>query len=86
VTNGQITLNGITEAQLILILQQKDRLKQFGFNVQQCQQVLITVTPGQVGVPGYNNAILSWQNEDGLKEVHEVVAKLLHPHAPHTQS
>jgi hypothetical protein len=72
-TNGQITLNGISDANLILILQEKERLKSFNLNPQQLQQY--NAGPNMVA---YNTCVLTWTNDEGLKAVHEVVGKLLH--------
>ena len=83
-TNGQITLNGITDAQLILILKEKETLKGFGFEVHPLQRVAIVNTgPNRPQESGYNNAIFIWQNDAGLKEVMAVVGKLHHQQEHH---
>ena len=82
---GQIVLNGISEAQLIVILQEKEKLKKFGFAPNQLQP--LPIPPQQQGnpaVPAYNNAVLTWQNDDGLTAVRDVITILLHHHTPKT--
>ncbi len=74
--SGNVVVNGITDVELVKILEIKIRHEgKFTFNPQQLQ-------PNQVNVGGkvqsiYNNAVFAWQNEQGLAAVHEVLSYLL---------
>lgn len=72
---GNITLNGITDADLLTIIQTKMRHEgKFVFNPQQ-----LTAAPPQAGKPagGYNNAMFMWTTKEGLSVVNELVGALL---------
>jgi hypothetical protein len=67
---GNVTLHGITDAQLIKILKVKEKDKQVAFNPQSMQPVQSNAGSS------YNNVIISWQN-DGLKTVRDLLSELL---------
>jgi hypothetical protein len=74
---GSITLNGITDAQLIKILQVKEKNANFTFNPQQMQT-------GQINEGGqmksiYNNVVISWGAGEGLKTVRDLLNDLIGP-------
>jgi len=73
---GTVVVNGITDAELVKILEIKIRHEgHFTFNPQQLQPV-----PAQGGRPAtaaYNNAYFTWSTEQGLAAVHEIVGYLL---------
>lgn len=72
---GNLTLNGITEQQLIKILQFKVAHEgQFSFSPNSLQPF----SPAQ-NVTVYNNATFSWSGDPGLKAVLELVTSLLNP-------
>lgn len=72
---GNIVLNGISERQLVQILQFKLAHEgQFSFSPQALQQ--ISAPPPNVI---YNNAAFSWQNDEQLKLVLELVNSLVNP-------
>ena len=72
---GTITLNGITDKELVKILEIKIRHEgQFHFNPQQLQPV---PNRQQNQETVYNNAYFSWSAEPGLQAVHEVIGYLL---------
>jgi|SRR6516165_8621564 len=74
---GTITLNGVTDRELIQILESKMRNEgKFSFSPSALQ---IQNKPNQE--TAYNNAILVWTNEDGLKAVHEIIGVLLNKHS-----
>jgi hypothetical protein len=71
---GTIVVNGISDKELVKILEIKLRHEgKFQFNPQQLQ---VTNNPNQPG-SFYNNAHFSWSNEAGLEAVYEVMAYLL---------
>jgi hypothetical protein len=73
---GTITLNGVTDRELIQILESKMRNEgKFNFSPSALQ---IQSKPGQE--TAYNNAILVWTSEDGLKAVNEIIGVLLNKH------
>jgi hypothetical protein len=78
--NGSITLNGIRDSELIVILKVKEKNESnLTFNPQQMQPAVEVVQPNnQQKQVGYNNVILHWQNEDGLKAVLEILHELNH--------
>ena len=82
---GQITLNGITDADLIMILQHKEKNPHLGFSPQALQVTQVGAPPNNR--PGYNNCVLTWQNENVLRVVYAILDKLIHGHAsePPTQ-
>jgi hypothetical protein len=78
--HGNITLNGVLDSELIVILKVKEKNESnLTFSPQQMQPVMEVVQPGnhqkQVG---YNNVILNWQNEDGLEAVLEILREFTH--------
>lgn len=81
--SGSVTINGITDADLIKILQVKERYEgSLLFNPQQMQVGLEQPRPGQPPSPqpqrstGYNNVILLWNEEKGLNAVLEILQHL----------
>jgi hypothetical protein len=75
-TNGSITLNGITDHDLVIVFEFKERHEgKLFFNPQQMQVAQNSPAKSQ-----YNNVILTWQNHAGL----EVVMELLHRLSPET--
>jgi hypothetical protein len=82
---GNLVLNGITDAELVKILEVKIRHENFlHFNPQQIQP--FQGTPPQPGRPqpqpqhgkqAYNNVVLAWTTENGLEAVQEIVHFLL---------
>jgi hypothetical protein len=74
---GQVTLNGISDIELIHILEAKSKHEgRFSFNPQQLQ--LTSQSQGGKVVPRYNNAILSWNSDEGGKIVLDLLRRLLH--------
>ena len=77
--NGTVVVNGITDAELVKILEIKIRHEgHFIFNPQQ----LVPVAPGrnpqgQAFGAHYNNAFFTWTSEQGLVAVHEILGFLL---------
>src|SRR5580693_8467605 len=90
---GNLVLNGITDAELVKILEVKMRHEHsLNFNPQQLQPVNVNVVqPGQpiaVPRPGqpvqqqrtvqvYNNVVLQWSSEGGLEAVQTIFRFLL---------
>jgi len=75
IANGSITINGISDSELVLILDFKIKHEgKFTFNPQQLQ-VARAAQPDLETL--YNNAIFSWPNEQGLQVIHEIIGKLL---------
>lgn len=73
--NGQITLNGIFEKQLAHVLDFKTSHEgQFNFNGGGTQQKAGAVP--QMG-SNYNNVTITWDNDQGLKTVLELVLSLV---------
>lgn len=73
-TNGNLVVNGITEKQLVTILQFKLAHEgQLTFNPQTLQTAS---NPPNVT---YNNAAFTWSNEPQLKLVLELLGSLLTP-------
>ncbi|MFZ0731422.1 MAG: hypothetical protein WAM79_03765 [Candidatus Sulfotelmatobacter sp.] len=74
---GNLTLNGITDAELVKILEVKMRHEaNLGFNPQQMQVVNLPAQPGKQ-LQAYNSVILHWTTERGLEAVQEIVHFLL---------
>jgi hypothetical protein len=90
-TTGTITINGLTDDDLIVILEEKKKGKGLGFNPANLQQVQIPA-PAQPGQPrgqqpGYNGVVVTWHNDETLQSVKAILRHLLpdHPHShPHT--
>lgn len=85
VNNGNLMLNGISDAELVKILEVKMRHESsLNFNPQQMQ---VNPPPQQPGRPAppqpgkivqtYNNVVLAWSSENGLEAVQEIVHFLL---------
>jgi hypothetical protein len=84
--NGSIVINGIDDRELVKILEIKIKHeKSLNFNPQQLQPV-----PAQPPRPypqpqpqpviqpqQYNNAVFTWQTDEGLEAVHQVISMLL---------
>jgi hypothetical protein len=79
-TNGSVTLNGVTEKQLAHIIEFKVAHEgRFQFNAAQGpQQQIVAKGPGQTPSIVYNNETISWNDDAGLK----VVLELLHALVP----
>lgn len=74
--NGNLVLNGITDPELVKILEIKIRHEgTLNFNPQQMQSTASNA--GGKQIPIYNNVVLHWLNEQGLEAVQEVVHTLL---------
>jgi hypothetical protein len=85
---GTVVVNGITDEELVKILEIKIRHeKSLSFNPQQLQPV-----PASAGTPArppqqpqahpahpslYNNASFGWNGEDGMEAVHKIIVMLL---------
>ena len=75
--NGSLTLNGLSDADLVKLLDIKIRHeKSLNFNPQQMQLAYVQTQRGQQEQV-YNNAVLTWSNEQGLEAVQEIVRTLL---------
>lgn len=75
---GSFAINGITDAELVKILEIKIRHEgAFTFNPQQLQPTMAAPRPGAAPVPCYNNVLFNWSTEKGLDAVHEVIGYLL---------
>jgi hypothetical protein len=72
--SGTMTLNGITDPELVKILEVKIKHeKSFFFQPNQLQP-----QPAQGPNPNYyNNVYFNWNNVDGLEAAHEVISFLL---------
>jgi hypothetical protein len=71
-TNGNITLNGVTETQVAKILQFKTANEgKFTFNLQGVQAMA-----APQGVVIYNNVNLSWNGDANLKVLLELLSSL----------
>jgi|GEM_PF-6909030 hypothetical protein len=74
---GTITVNGITDSELVKILEIKIHHEgHFTFNPQQLQPQQVNRGNGRTETY-YNNAFFSWNSEQGLAAVHEVLNFLL---------
>jgi hypothetical protein len=74
--NGSLVLNGISDKELVKILEVKIKHENsLTFNPQQLQ----TVNSNIAGKPvhTYNNIVLGWTQENGLEAVQEIVRFLL---------
>ncbi len=77
VRTGTVVINGITDSELVRILEVKIRHEgKFTFNPQQLQPQQTVVGGGKVET-FYNNASFSWNAEQGLAAVHEILGFLL---------
>jgi hypothetical protein len=85
VSNGNLVLNGVSDAELVKILEVKMRHEShLGFNPQQMQPNPAPPQPGRPTQPQqgkqvqtYNNVVLAWASENGLEAVQEIVHFLL---------
>jgi hypothetical protein len=83
---GSLTLNGITDANLVTILQIKEKYEgELEFSPNGMQPVF-EPAPGQYPQPGrplepkqvgYDNAVLSWKHGKGLNAVLEILQAVL---------
>jgi hypothetical protein len=72
-TNGQISLNGITDHELVTILEVKERHEGYlGFNPEEMQ----TTNPGNPAKILYNNVILTWTAPADVEIVKEILRRL----------
>lgn len=72
---GSITVNGITDSELVKILEIKIHHEgKFNFNPQQLQ-LLPNRPPNTPTI--YNNAVFSWNSEQGLEAVSDIIRYLL---------
>lgn len=72
---GQVVLNGITDAQLIAILEVKEKHRSIAFNpqtMQTNQQQVAGQPPRQV----YNNVTITWSPE-GFAGVRDLMSRLI---------
>jgi P pilus assembly chaperone PapD len=75
-TNGSVTLNGVTDKQLVAVLEAKIHHEgKVFFNPQQVQQVPAQ-QPNPEGKTLNNNVVVSWHNEEGFKAAIELQARL----------
>jgi hypothetical protein len=75
--NGSITVNGITDKELVKILEIKMKHEgQFFFNPQQLQVTNVN-RPGLPQESVYNNAVFTWGSEAGLDAVYQIMGYLL---------
>ena len=73
---GHLILNGITDPQLVKILDVKIRHEQsLQFNPQQMQ--VQPINQGGKASSQYNNVTLVWVSENGLEAIQEIVHYLL---------
>jgi hypothetical protein len=72
-TNGNLVLNGISDRDLVIILEVKQRHEgQLTFSPQQMQPG----TQGNPPSPAYNNLILQWAGHPGVEAVKEILHRL----------
>lgn len=72
--SGSVTINGINDKELIIVLEVKERHEgKMGFNPQQMQAAN---TAGNPLKQIYNNVILTWQEHVGLDGVKEILHRL----------
>jgi len=72
--SGSVVINGVSDADLVKILDIKIKHEtSVFFNPQQLQAISQGNPPRQT----YNNVILNWQNEDGMEAVHQIISTLL---------
>lgn len=74
---GALNVNGITDKDLVKILEVKIKHeKSLIFNPQQLQPAQVQGR-AQNDPQTYNNANFNWQDEDGLEAVHKIISILL---------
>jgi hypothetical protein len=76
---GRLVLNGITDRDLVRVLEIKIKNETCLFFNPQSLQLVSTQPngPNQTSVQAYNNAVFVWQDEDGLKAIYEIILALL---------
>ncbi len=74
---GQITLHGITDGDLITILQVKEKTNVLGFSPQTIQPTQAQAGPAQPLEPVYNNVVLEWGTNGGIEAVLEILNQLV---------
>jgi hypothetical protein len=76
-TTGSITLNGISDKELAKIWELKAKHEgKFNFQPNAMQPVYLNNNPQQP-TGKYNNVTFTWQEDAGLKVVHEVIEYIL---------
>ena len=76
--SGTLILNGITDADLVMILQVKEKHEAtLDFSPQQLQPTQTAQNQPNPGKKFYNNLNLTWRTADGLKAVFQIVENLL---------
>jgi hypothetical protein len=73
---GTLTLNGIDDAQLIIVLQVKEQFPFLQFNPQGMQPAPRPGPPNQRAKCHYNNVAVSWGQDDGLTAIKELLTRL----------
>lgn len=75
--SGSLTLNGMTDEDLIKILEVKAKNEQLlEFNPHLTQPVNLVTPPGQRAIPRYNNVIVNWRSEEGAHLVADLLRQL----------
>ena len=81
---GTVTLNGISDAELIMILKEKEKVPSMTFPPNLMSQGTTQRAGMQQPIPTspaiYNNCQLSWTSDDGIKAVYSILHKLIHGH------
>jgi uncharacterized protein YbcV (DUF1398 family) len=73
-TNGNVTVNGISDRDLVVVLEVKEKHEgKMVFNPQQLQTIN---NQPQCGKQTYNNVVLNWADHSGLKAVIEILQRL----------
>lgn len=73
--SGSVTLNGLTDAELIIVLQEKEKANNlFTFNPQAMQPANLGGNPPR---SGYNNVTLGWNNPQGIHAVMHILHRLV---------
>jgi len=84
-TTGTITVSGVSEKQLADLIEFKIAHQgKFIFNPVQAQQQATQAKPPQQPSFFYNNVIISWNDDAGLKVVIELLLSLLSEPRPGT--
>jgi hypothetical protein len=81
---GNVLVNGITDEELVKILEIKIKHERsLTFTPQQLQPVAASTQPNQPQHPSYyNNANFGWQGQEGLEAVHSIISMLLKKEEP----
>jgi len=78
-TSGTVTVNGISDKEVVMILELKERHPgKFNFGLQQLQP---TNLPGNPPTSVYNNAVFTWSSH----ETFEIIMEILHRLSPQTK-